>query len=115
MTSEQPNTNQHLVNFFRHLQKGLVITIPLENDRDLFYTHRQRFNELVRTARAETDDAKRQALYAEAQQIIHDDGGLILLLFSDNVSAHSKKLAHGELNSNFPNDGALLFERWWFV
>jgi peptide/nickel transport system substrate-binding protein len=74
-----------------------------------------RFNELVRTARAETDDAKRQALYAEAQQIIHDDGGLILLLFSDNVLARSKKLAHGELNSNFPNDGALLFERWWFV
>lgn len=74
-----------------------------------------RFNELVRAARPETDEVKRAALYAEAQQIIHDDGGLILLMFPNVVEAHSKKVAHGELNSNFGTDGGRLLERWWFV
>lgn len=74
-----------------------------------------RFNELVRAARPETDEAKRAALYAEAQQIIHDDGGLILLMFPSIVEAHSKKVAHGELNSNFGTDGGRLLERWWFA
>lgn len=74
-----------------------------------------RFNELVRAARPETDEAKRAALYAEAQQIIHDDGGLILLMFPDIVEAHSKAVAHGELNKNFGSDGGRLLERWWFV
>jgi peptide/nickel transport system substrate-binding protein len=74
-----------------------------------------RFNELVRVARSKTDDTERAALYAEAQQIIHDDGGLILLMFPNILEAHTKKIAHGELNTNFPNDGELFVERWWFV
>ena len=74
-----------------------------------------RFNELVRSARGEIDEAKRQGMYAEAQQLIHDDGGVIVLMFANNVSAHTKKLAHGELNSNLSDDGYRLFERWWFV
>jgi len=32
-----------------------------------------RFNELVRAARGETDEAKRRLQYSEAQQILHDD------------------------------------------
>jgi peptide/nickel transport system substrate-binding protein len=74
-----------------------------------------RFNDLVRAARPETDEKKRQTLYAEAQQILHDDGGLILLMFPDIVEAHSKAVAHGELNRNFPTDGGRLLERWWFA
>lgn len=74
-----------------------------------------RFNELVRAARPETDEAKRAALYAEAQQIIHDDGGLIVLMFPNVVEAHAKTIAHGDLNSNFGTDGGFLLERWWFT
>src|SRR5690242_13649656 len=32
--------NPHLIGFFRHLQSGLKITIPVENDETLFYQHR---------------------------------------------------------------------------
>jgi len=40
--------NAHLINFYRHLQKGLSIEIETRNDETLFYQHRQRFNELIR-------------------------------------------------------------------
>lgn len=82
---------------------------------DTHWTKNTRFNELVRAARPETDDAKRAALYAEAQQIIHDDGGLIVLMYPNVVEAHSKSVAHGELNSNFGTDGGRMLERWWFA
>jgi peptide/nickel transport system substrate-binding protein len=74
-----------------------------------------RFNELLSTARAETDDAKRAAMYAEMQQILHDDGGIIVLMFNNYVSGYSKQVAHGDLNANFDYDGGYIFERWWFV
>jgi DNA adenine methylase len=41
------DTNQHLINFYRWLQRGLVIEIPMKNDEKLFYRHRERFNELL--------------------------------------------------------------------
>src|SRR5436189_1505348 len=40
--------NPHLINFYRHLQRGLQATIPMKNDADLYYAHRTRFNELIR-------------------------------------------------------------------
>ena len=49
-----------------------------------------RFNELLVAARAETDDNKRAGMYAEMQQLVHDDGGLINLVFNSYVDAHSK-------------------------
>lgn len=41
------DTNQHLINFYRWLQRGLVIDVPMKNDEKLFYRHRERFNELL--------------------------------------------------------------------
>lgn len=81
---------------------------------DSFWNN-ERFNDLLATARAETDDAKRQAMYAEMQQILHDDGGVIVLMFNNYVSAFSKTVAHGDLNSNFDDDGGYIFERWWMA
>jgi len=39
--------NLQLINFYRWLWKGLEITIPMENDQDLYYAHRDRFNHLI--------------------------------------------------------------------
>jgi peptide/nickel transport system substrate-binding protein len=72
-----------------------------------------RFNELLVAARSETDDAKRAAMYAEMQQLVHDDGGLINLVFITSVNAHSKKISHGEIAANWDADGAKLASRWW--
>ena len=44
-----------------------------------------RFNELLVAARAETDDKKRAEMYAEMQQLLHDDGGVIVLVFNNYV------------------------------
>ena len=74
-----------------------------------------RFNEILPLARAETDDAKRAALYAEAQQLVHDDGGQMVMMFANYVGAQSLKIAHGDLNSDNDHDGGYMYDRWWFV
>ena len=66
-------------------------------------------------ARGETDDKKRAQMYAEMQQLIHDDGGVIVLVFYNYVEAATKKLAHGDIAQNFPVDGLKIAERWWFA
>lgn len=46
--------NPHLVNFFRQAQDGLEVTIAVENSAEMYYEHRDRFNELIRTGHADT-------------------------------------------------------------
>ncbi len=74
-----------------------------------------RFNELLVVARSETDDKKRAEMYAEMQQLLHDDGGLIVMMFNNYVSAYSKELAHGPVAANLEVDGLKLPQRWWFA
>lgn len=74
-----------------------------------------RFNELLVAARAEANEAKRAGMYAEMQQMLHDDGGQIVLMFNNYVGAHTKKVAHGALNSNLDHDGSYMWRRWWFA
>jgi peptide/nickel transport system substrate-binding protein len=81
---------------------------------ETFWKH-PRFNELLLAARQETDDVKRQGMYTEMQQILHDEGGQIVLMFNNFVSAHANSLAHNELNSNYDHDGRHIYERWWFT
>ena len=73
-----------------------------------------RFNELLVAARSETDEGKRAGMYAEMQQILHDDGGLINLVFNSYVEAHSNTLGHGKVAANWQLDGMKIAERWWF-
>lgn len=39
--------NQAAVNFYRWLQNGLTVTIPMRNEAELYYRHRAEFNRLV--------------------------------------------------------------------
>jgi len=79
------------------------------------YWKNARFNELLVSARAEIDDKKRFEMYSEMQQIVHDDGGVAVLMFNSYLSAHSAKVAHGDLNSNTDHDGGQIFQRWWMA
>ncbi len=56
------DVNIHLINFFQWLQRGLTITIPLENHEECYYRHRQRFNELTQQG---------QELSPEAAQLFY--------------------------------------------
>lgn len=41
------DSNPHLVNFYKQVQSGLAVTIETDNAADQFYSHRERFNQLV--------------------------------------------------------------------
>jgi DNA adenine methylase len=49
--------NEHLINFYRWVQRGLTIRIELGNDQDLYYRHRDRFNELIQNQQHDTREA----------------------------------------------------------
>lgn len=51
------DVNPHPVNFYRHLQAGLRIRIPMRNERALYYHHRSDFNRLVTGRGLETRKA----------------------------------------------------------
>ena len=51
------DANAHLINFYRWVQKGLRIDLPMENDEALFYRHRDRFNTLVADGFADGSEA----------------------------------------------------------
>lgn len=80
---------------------------------DTFWKH-DRFNELLKAARTELDDAKRAAMYAEMQKIIRDEGGVVVPMFATDLSAATDKIGHGPLAVNWELDGFRGPERWWF-
>ncbi len=51
------DANPHLINFYRWLQSGLQSDLPMENDETLFYRHRDRFNRLLVSGKAESREA----------------------------------------------------------
>lgn len=51
------DTNAHLINFYQWLQRGLVITIEMAHDKDLYYEHRRRFNGLIQSGGKKTAEA----------------------------------------------------------
>ena len=53
--------NPHVIAFYRWLQRGLRIDLPLENDEALYYAHRERFNALLRAG--ESDSAEAAGLF----------------------------------------------------
>ena len=81
---------------------------------DSFWSH-ERFDKLLVQARAELDDVKRREMYVEMQRIVSDEGGVVIPMFANYVGAHSDKLAHGDLATNYDMDGGKISERWWFA
>ncbi|HXP74568.1 MAG TPA: ABC transporter substrate-binding protein [Stellaceae bacterium] len=76
----------------------------------------ERFNQLLLAARAELDTAKRQTMYHEMQQLVRDDGGVIIPMYANYVDARSKKIARGPaIGSNYDLDGWKCIERWWMA
>jgi DNA adenine methylase len=51
------DANPHLINFYRWLQRGLTIELPMENEEASFYRHRDRFNAILAAGKGDTAEA----------------------------------------------------------
>ncbi len=49
--------NAHVINFYRHVRRGLKADLVMKNDEGLFYLKRDRFNELIQLGHANTKEA----------------------------------------------------------
>jgi peptide/nickel transport system substrate-binding protein len=65
--------------------------------------------------RGESDPVKRQAIYTQMQQILHDDGGAIVMVYAQFIDAVSNKIAHGPLGNMLQCDNFRMAERWWMA
>ncbi len=83
------------------------------NWNDTFWKH-DRFNRLLKAARAELDEVKRREMYVECQKIIRDEGGVVIPLFANNIEGATKKVRFEKPAGNWELDGHRAAERWWF-
>ncbi|MFX0543335.1 ABC transporter substrate-binding protein [Roseovarius sp. S4756] len=72
-----------------------------------------RFEDLLVAARAELDQVKRRSMYWEIQDIVANQGGVVIPMFAKYVSAIGDTVAHGKMASNWEMDGERWMERWW--
>jgi DNA adenine methylase len=49
--------NPHLINFYVQVQRGLKIRIEMSNDEQLFYRHRQRFNDFISKGKSQSSES----------------------------------------------------------
>ena len=75
----------------------------------------ERFNKLLKAARAELDQAKRREMYVEMQRIVRDEGGAIIYSFGSDLYAATTKLKFENPAANWECDGCRIAERWWFA
>jgi len=72
-----------------------------------------RFQELLLMARAELDSDKRQAQYFEMQEILRDDGGVLIPMFANYVQAVNNRISSPDTVGNlWQMDNARMSERW---
>jgi peptide/nickel transport system substrate-binding protein len=72
-----------------------------------------RFQELLLMARAELDSAKRKEQYYEMQEILRDDGGVLIPMFANYVQAVNNRIVSPDTVGNlWQMDNARMAERW---
>jgi len=81
---------------------------------DTFWAH-ELFDHLLIEARAETNQEIRRQMYFTMQQIVRDQGGVVVPMFANYVFAMADKVQHGPLAGNWDMDGTKFLERWWFA
>ncbi len=80
---------------------------------DTLWKH-DRFNKLLKEARAELDENKRRELYVEMQRIVRDEGGVVIPVFGNWIEAANKNVKFEKPAGNWEMDGNRCAERWWF-
>jgi peptide/nickel transport system substrate-binding protein len=84
------------------------------NWNETFWSH-ERFNMLLKEARAELDEPKRREMYVEMQRIVRDEGGAIIPAYIADLHAASTKLQlPPRVAADREMDGYRLPDRWSF-
>jgi peptide/nickel transport system substrate-binding protein len=73
-----------------------------------------RFLDLLKQVRIESNKGLRREMFWEMQKIARDDGGRVVLSFVPFLDAASEKVQFGKIAPNWFMDGTHCFERWWF-
>lgn len=96
---------------------NIMLTTAYATDAggNIAHWQNERFNQLLVASRGEADEAKRHEMYVDMQHIIHDEGGVIVPVFTNWLIGVSDKIAHGELAGDWEMDGGRHVERWWFA
>jgi peptide/nickel transport system substrate-binding protein len=81
---------------------------------DTFWKH-ERFNKLLKEARAELDNKKRREMYVEMQKIVSDEGSVVIPMFAADLTGVSTKLGYENVGADWEMDGMRAPERWWFA
>ena len=85
------------------------------NWNDTFWSN-ERFNTLLKQGRGELDNSVRAEIYHEMQQIVRDEGGVVIWGFANYVNAKNTKVKRGpNLAANWNMDGGRWSERWWLA
>lgn len=75
--------------------------------------HNAHFDQLLATARAELDEAKRRTAIYEMQAMLHDDGGALIPAFRDWLDAHNDRVGGHTPHSGFDMDNGRICEKAW--
>ena len=72
-----------------------------------------RFHELLKSARAELDTDARRSQYHEMQEILRDDGGVLVPMFANYVQAVNNRIVSPDTVGNlWQMDNGRMSERW---
>jgi peptide/nickel transport system substrate-binding protein len=73
----------------------------------------EKFEKLLADAKSETDEAKRKPYIWEMQKILHEDGGAIIPVFRDWLSADNGKVGGHVPTGGFDMDNGYILEKAW--
>jgi len=102
--------NPHLMNFYRHLRRGLEITIEMRNEEGTFYEQRARFNKLINEGEGKSSEAAQIFYYLNRTCF----NGLCRFNQSGEFNVpfgKHKSIAYSRDFSAFPS----LFKNWTFA
>ena len=73
----------------------------------------EKFEKLLADAKSETDEAKRKPYIWEMQKILHEEGGAIIPVFRDWLSADNGKVGGHVPTGGFDMDNGYILEKAW--
>ena len=91
----------------------LSSTYTSDSDWNSTYFKNAEFDNLLVAARGEADQEKRREMYFEAQRLLYEEGGVIVLAFANILIAKSDKLGNNPVGASRRLDDSRVTRRWW--